>query len=349
MNSTATRRLSTSIGWGAFIVLAWAALTLLVSSGTAHADEDADGPLDGVTSLIGSTVGAGSGLVSDVVKEAVPTVVEKVAPVVTKTVPAVAAPATNTVAATVQAIPVVRDVVPPIVTPVAQATTETVAEVTTPLTDALQDSPVAQLTDPVLEVVSDVPIVGHLVDDLALPDAVTDIAGSVDATTAALGSTVEDAVPPVLDAVEAVVPPAPSTPGADTGTDVVVESPVVNLPPRADAVTDGSRVTASTAVLVSSSAFVERYATPAFEQATSTAEPDATGVPVRPTGPAHAPPGITSGPSSSSSGSPGGSVGDAARLSDASADALHAWHRALGDVDDDLPCSPVAETDASPD
>ncbi len=310
-------------------MLAWAALTLLTSTGTAHADEETDGPLDGLTSLVGSTVGAGTDLVSDVVTDTVTPAVEYVAPVVTETVPTAAEPVAQSVSQTVDAIPVVRDVVPPVVAPVADAATETATEVTAPVTQLLKDSPVSQVTDPVLDAVSDIHIVGDVLEDLSITDAATEISRTVDATAGVLGGAVEDAFPPVLETVDRAVPSGPdaSAPEVDAADPSPMREPAM---PAMD----------KTATSVSAGAATVAAVTAAISEADAAGE---SGVPARA---AHLPPGS---PAPSSSTGHGGPVGDAARPGDTSDDALRAWKHPLGATDDVLPCSPVFETDASPD
>lgn len=340
MSTTASRRISAGVAWGAFAVLAWAALTLLTSTGPAHADDEADGPVDRLTSLVGSTVGAGAELVSDVVTETVVPAVEHVAPVVTEAVPAAVEPVAQSVSQTVEAIPVVRDVVPPVLTPVTEKVAETATEVTAPVTELLQDAPVSKVTDPLLDAVSEIGIVGDVLDDLSVTDAVTDISRTVDATTGALGRTVSDAVPPVLDTIDEVVPTVPDA--SVPGEPVRDESTLAPAPAAASAVAVVSAA-ASRATDTSMLTFDTVSAAPTA----AVAEVGTSGEPADPVGAAHAPPGSPA--PSSSAGHGGAHVGEAARPGGESADALRAWKHQLGATDDVLPCSPVSEADVSPD
>ena len=78
MDVRATRRGTPAVVfWGGIGVLAWATLTVLLSGGSAHADDQEDGPLDGLTSLVGNTVSA-------VTAPVAPIVTEVVAPAVTQ-------------------------------------------------------------------------------------------------------------------------------------------------------------------------------------------------------------------------------------------------------------------------
>ncbi|WP_147040958.1 hypothetical protein [Microbacterium aerolatum] len=342
MSNTASRRISTGIAWGAFAVLAWAAVTLMTSTGTAQADEETDGPLNGLTSLVGSTVGTGTELVSDVVTETVVPVVEHVAPVVTETVPAAVAPVTQTVSQTVEAVPVVRDVVPPVLAPVTEKVAETATEVAAPVTQLPQESPVSQVTDPLLDTVSKIGIVGDVLDDLSVADAVTDISRAVDATTGSLGRTVADAAPPLLDTVDQVVPDAPdvSVPSAPVRDEFApAPSPASSVVPA----TATFNATAFSAADTSMHPLAAMAAAPTG----AVAEVGTGGEPADPVRAAHAPPGSPA--PSSSAGHGGVQMGEAARLGDAAADSLRAWKHTLGATDDALPCSPVSEADVSPD
>lgn len=294
---------------------------------------------------MGSTVGTGTELVSDVVTETVVPVVEHVAPVVTETVPAAVAPVTQTVSQTVEAVPVVRDVVPPVLAPVTEKVAETATEVAAPVTQLLQESPVSQVTDPLLDAVSEIGIVGDVLDDLSVADAVTDISRAVDATTGSLGRTVADAAPPVLDTVDQVVPEAPdvSVPTSAPVRDGFAPAPSPATAPSVVPATATFNATAFSAADTSMRPLTAMAAAPTG----AVAEVGTGGEPTDPVRAAHAPPGCTA--PSSSAGHGGGHVGEAARLGDASADSLRAWKHTLGATDDALPCSPVSEADVSPD
>lgn len=332
MRTAASRRIPFAIAWGALGVVAWAAFTILASGGSAHAEEEPDRPLDGLTSLVGSTVGAGADLAADVLTETVSPVVETVAPVVPQTAPDVVEP--------VMTAPVAAEVVQPAIAPVTQVAAETTASITTPATELLHDAPLTSITSPVLEVVSDVPIVGDALDELAIPDAVTAVVHAVDVTTGVLGQTVEDTVPPVLDVIH---PPAAPTAPTEAGVALPGESDDRPLP---GPVETEAIIAAGTAAAASD---FTPFAHRTFDSALADFVVSAAGSsdPAVPSRAAHAPPGSTA-PSSSAAHS-GGHVGDGARLDDASADSLHAWQQALPTIDDELPSSPVEDTDASPD
>ena len=80
MDARATRRgISAGVFWGGIGVLALTTLAVLFAGGSAHADEQEDGPLDGLTTLVSETV-------STVTTPVAPVVTQVVAPVVTQVV-----------------------------------------------------------------------------------------------------------------------------------------------------------------------------------------------------------------------------------------------------------------------
>jgi len=348
----ATRRgVPAAVLWGALGVLAWATLAVFLGGGSAHADDRDDGPLDGLTSLVGDTVSSVTAPVKPVVTEVVapvvtkvvaPVVTKAVAPVVTKVVAPVqqTAPAVvETVTETVAATPVVGTVTAPVV----QAVTETAHDVVAPVTAVLSDAPVSQITDPLLDTVAGLPLVGGLVTDLGVITTVDDLVDVVDDTTAILGGAVDSTVPPVLDALD------PTTPDPALGSGVVVEPSTpgaTTVAPRDEAAPGPAPFSASSRVL-GGAAFV------ATAPPVSTGSSDTVGSGADATGaPENSPPGTLPGgpvPASSSAGSGGGSGAAHARLSDVDPSPLRAGERTSGASDDALPTSPVADTDVSPD
>lgn len=332
MDARATRRgVPAGVIWGGLGVLLWSALAIF-NGGTAHADETDQGPLDGLTSLVGDTV---SSVATPVVTQVVaPVVTEVVAPVVQTVVAPVqkAAPAVvKTVTQTVAAVPVVG----PATAPVVKTVTETAQAVTAPITDALSDSPVSQITRPILDVVSGLPLVGGLVDDLGVTGVVRDVVSVVDQTTGIVGGVVDQTVPPVLEALD------PTTPGS---------APESAEPPAApmSAVATAVSVAAAPAVGTGTSALPPFFelAPPPQAVAALGGDPTSSDAPAdrSPGGPPGAPV-----PPTSSAG-PGGATSYAqARVSESGVPPLHAWERVAGPSDDVLPTSPVADADVSPD
>lgn len=324
----ARRRIPKALAWGSFGVLAWAAFTVLVGGGSAQADDTSDGPLDGLTSLVSTTVDEATSVVTPIVSDVVTPVVQTVIAPVTRPAPAVVEKVTETVVS----VPVVGPAVEPVVTPVTRAAADTVTVVTESVADLLQADTVSSVTDPVLGVVSDVPVVGDLLDDLGVTGAVDDVAGIVDDTTGLIGDTVDGVVPPIVDAV---VPGGPSTqettPPLPTGT-APADRPLTAL--RVAPASVGAPASPPDRL-------------PFIAATTLISASPATGAPDSGDTPAHTPPASPS--PSSSVGHGAGSPTDGARLSDASSGLLHAWKQASGASDDELPSSPVTATDVSPD
>ncbi|WP_231481875.1 MULTISPECIES: hypothetical protein [unclassified Microbacterium] len=334
MDVPATRRgVPAVVLWGAVGALAWATLTLFFGGGSAHADEQQDGPLDGLTSIVSETVSAVTAPVTPVVTKVVAPVVTKVVAPVQQAVPAVVETVTNTVAKT--------PVVGPATAPVVHAVTETVDAVVEPVTEVLTDSPVAQITDPILDTVAGVPVVGGLVTDLGVVTAVRDVVGVVDDTTALLGDVTNGTVPPVLEALD------PTNPDPTPGTGVV--DPPVS--PTTVAAVSATQVTSSP-ILGASVAASARASAVSFSVADLVSHESAPATEDTATAPAGAPSGSPPGtpvPASSSAGPGGGSSPAHARLSDVDPAPLRAGERTSGAADDVLPSSPVADTDVSPD
>ncbi|MFJ6428707.1 hypothetical protein [Microbacterium maritypicum] len=336
MDARATRRgIPAAVFWGGIGVLAWATLTVLLAGGSAHADEQ-DGPLDGLTSLASDTVSA-------VTAPVTPFVTQVVAPVVTQVVAPVQQ-AVPTVVATVTAPIVNAPVVGPAVAPVVHAATETATAVVTPVADVLTGAPVSQITDPILDTVADIPVVGGLASDLGLISAVGDVVGVVDDTTALLGNVADQTVPPVLEALDPTTPATPPTPEPGDGSGQITEpaaSTVTGLVTERTATTPPATPTTNSAPgspLSGSLPAVDRTAPRAVDHIT----------PV-PSGPPPGSPQGTTVPASSSAGSGGANGASPARLSDANSSPLRAGERTSGASDDELPSSPVADTDVSPD
>lgn len=318
--------------WGAIGVLAWATLTVLLAGGSAHADEQEDGPLDGLTSLVSNTVSAVTAPVAPIVTQVVAPVVTQVVAPVQQAVPAVVT--------TVTQPGVNAPVVGPAVTPVVHAVTETATAVVTPVTDALTDSPVSQITDPILDTVAGIPVVGGLVSDLGLISAADDVVGVVDDTTALLGNVANETVPPVLEALD---PTTSTTPEPGEGSGSVAE-PVVKT--NLIITTENTAATPPASPTPASSAGSPSPIALSTTIGATRAVDDTTPAPTGP--PSGSPPGATV-PASSSAGSGGGNGAAHARLSDVNPSPLRAGERTSAASDDELPSSPVADTDVSPD
>lgn len=333
MNARTTRRgTPAAVIWGGFGVLAWATFTVLTGGGSAHADEQNEGPLDGLTSLVSNTVSAVTAPVAPIVTQVVAPIVTKVVAPVQQALPAVVTAVTQPIAQT--------PVVGPATSPVVHAVTETATSIVTPVTGILTGSPVSQLTDPILQTVASVPVVGGLATDLGVLSAVGDIVRVVDDTTALLGNVTNGTVSPVLEALD------PTTPGPGQGSGGITEPPAH----PSTTVRSDDPVASEPAVSTSVGTFSAAGPplSPSFPTADSATLAGDDGTPV-PTGlPSGSPPGAPV-PASSSAGSGAGSSTSHARLSDVDSSPLLTGERTSGASDDVLPSSPVADTDVSPD
>ncbi len=322
------------IAWAGFAALALSLFLLLIGPSSAQASDDPDEASPGPASLLGkilsTTVATTVSAVSAPVTGAVSTAVENLSPVVgevTKTASAVVAPvaeATTEIAgATAQGIPdaaAALSALGAVTEATAGIVTEVVAGSLEALTGLAGDAPLSQLTDPLLGVVGGLPVVGGLVADSGILDVIGTVTDIVDTATGGAGSLIEQVLPPLIGAV------TPGEPGDPVPEEI--PSPAPSSRPAL-----GSDVLATAAAARS-----------------STGAPAGGHSPPRPdrTPPAHAPP-ATPSSSSSSAHAGGSSSSDGARP--------HApFHSAPGDsarslraVDDDLPASPVADSDVSPD
>ena len=335
-----SHRIPYGVVWGSFGVLAWAAFSILTGGGSAHADDESVSPLGELAGVVSSTLDdTVAPVVEPVVVEVVAPVVQKVvAPVVKPVAQKVVSPVTQTVVA-----PVAKTV--PVVDAIAPAVSDTATAVVAPVTDVLQESPLSQVTAPVFSAVAEVPVVGKVLDDLGVTTGVTAIVDAVDATTGLLGDALDDTVAPIVEGLDptsrnpiSALAPTPTVDGAPGDVPIDLDpSPAVVadegiIPSRAGnaLATDGLHFNA-------------------VHAATASADPgaDATSVPTTPAMAAHAPPASTAPTSSAANG--GGSMGDGAQFRSHQFDPLHSWTRMHEAPDDELPSSPVADADVSPD
>ncbi|MCK2034953.1 hypothetical protein KZC51_02280 [Microbacterium sp. SSW1-49] len=332
MDVRATRRgVPAGVIWGGLGVLLWSAFTIF-TGGAAHADEGDDGLLDGLTSVVDQTV---TSIAEPVVTQVVaPVVTQVVAPVVKTAVAPVqqvAPEAVKTVTETVAAVPAVG----PAAAPVVKTVADTAQAVTTPVTDLLTDSPVAQITDPILDVVAGLPVIG----DLGVTEIGRDVVSVVDDAAGLIGGVAAETLPPVLEGLDPTTPgtePAPNTPATPTDAPPVAAATGVS-------VTIGAGLSSAPATTTASTSG-DASAPPSGAALHDDASPATLPTDGAPGGP----PGAPASPTSSA-GPGGGSSYAHARLSDPGVPPLRAWERAAGASDDALPASPVADTDVSPD
>lgn len=315
---------------GAFTAFAWIVLSLLLGLGPAQAqadDGDDDGLLGAVTSLVDETASTVTDTVSTVTTG------------VTETV--------NTVVAVAPA-PVqqpVREVV--------KTVDDVVTTTTKPVTDAVSGGAVGAVTQPVVDVVKQVPVVGDVVTGVGLDDAVTDLGETVDRTLGEVAGAVTDVGTGLgetptrpLPELPGIIPTAPALPAAPAAPAEPVLPVGGHLLPALDvalpayAAVAGAQGAASdlSALLT---AYEHRSVAVTGAVPTSAVPADTRGSSA-PTG------GLC--PSASLSSGPGGAGSGAwALVALGPLVALRAWVRRAGPEDENAPPAPAALTDVSPD
>lgn len=348
MNAQATRRGVPAVAlWGGLGALAWAALTVLTGGSSAHADDETP-LLDGVSSLVSETVSTVEDTVTAVTKPVVtvtkpvvtqvakPVVTEVVKPVVTEVVKPVVTqvvkPVQQSAPAVVEQVSEAVTQIPvagPVTAPVVTAVTDTATAVVTPVTDLLKNAPASQIIDPVQRALSELPVVGRLLDDLGVNLLVDEVVDVVDTTTDIVGGVVDETVIPVAPTLDPNRPggvtPAQSADPTDSNSAAVA---IATAPARSAA--PGSAAFTSEPLVTS---VIPAASAPASDRHDAPTAPPV-GSPAAPT---------------SSAGSGGASALSHARLSDVGVPALRAVERTPGASDDVLPTSLVADTDVSPD
>ncbi|MCS3844463.1 hypothetical protein [Microbacterium sp. AK031] len=323
-------RIPSGVALGALGVLAWVTLSILTGGDAAHGDDESESPPGLVTSVVDSTLQSATD----------PVVAEVTQPAVSDAV----VPIVQTVIA-----PVVH--VSPPVGDLAAVASDTVTDVVVdPVTDQLSDSPVSHAIAPLVNTVADVPVVGELLDDTGATEAVIDLADAVDATTGRIAETLDTAVSPVTEALHpAPSPAAPdqSTPGQNAPAASPVGTEPVVLP-----IMDPSIEASPAPSTLTPHPYADRLLDEFREAGHGTSAP-ATMAGARPLSAppgdgAHGPPGP---PATSSSAAAGSSTGlsAGAHVESTERDALRAWKQTRTASDDDLPSSPPAGTDNSPD
>lgn len=343
-------RIRAVILWGAVCALSWAALSVFFGGSAAHADDQSpSNPLSSITSLVSSTVTD----VTDPVVHVVEPVVQKVAPLIEKAAPvvqksaepvvkAVAQPVAKAAPAVVTAVTDTTATVP-VAGPVIKAITTGVADVaqsvTAPATETLHQQPISSITDPVLDVVEQLPVIG----DLGVTGIVRSVVGILDGTVADVAGGADTILPPVIGALDPtapegfppVSPPDGGSPLAPAGTSALPDAALLAAVPSQDAAARAQAWASALAVAQNSALSAAAAAT------------------VSPTSPTE--PGVLSvlepaaAPASSSGASGGGSAGSAAVVNDAFIRPSSPWTSRFGGADDALPSSPSTSFDVSPD
>ena len=207
-HSTLSRTLRLALA-GCFLALAWLTLSLVATSVSAHADDgERDRP-----GLLGAVVD----------------VVDTAADSVTGTVDVVGGTVGGVAESAVEVAPApVAEVAQPVIQPVAEVVTGGAVE---------------SITAPVVDLVTEVPVVGTVVTGIGADDAVADLSSTADRSLGAVVETVSDTgesvgLPPVAPAAPDIDPvtPAPTTPPIaeditnGTGTVDVPSSGAESLP-----------------------------------------------------------------------------------------------------------------------
>jgi len=223
---TSRRGAPSALLWGALVVLGWALLSILGSSGGAQAD---DGPRDdtGLLSSVGETVSGGADAVGDAVETATAPVAEVTDAVLTKTTDAaepVADPAAvQTVSKPVEkAVQTVTDapVVGKPATEVVQVVTSVVKQAAAPVVDTVRETSVSDVVRPVTDLLAETPVVGDALTELGVLELVDRSTGAVDTVVDGAESVIR-VVAPVVDALEPQ-PPLIELPIADTPISAVI-------------------------------------------------------------------------------------------------------------------------------
>ncbi|MCE4026005.1 hypothetical protein LXM50_08470 [Microbacterium sp. Au-Mic1] len=209
-------RLRVGLLSGACLALGWAALSVILGSSPAHAD-DSGGLLGGAGELLGNTTSAVVSTVGDTTSAVAGTVDAIVAPVqsaVQQTAPIVSGAVGAASAGVPDAAQPVIDAVTPasaVADPVTAAVTDAVGSVSSavpealaPVSSALASSSPASLTDPLADTLVSVPIVGDATARLGVPALLARLNGALDSVARALNPVLGGAGP--SDPV--VVPPA---------------------------------------------------------------------------------------------------------------------------------------------
>lgn len=328
---------------GAATAFAWIVVSLMLGLGLgqAHAD-DADG------GLLGGALGT------------VTSVVDSTASTVTDTVSTVSTGVTETVNTVVAVVP---EPVQQPVSRVVQSVGTVVTTVTEPVSEVVSGGVVGGIAQPVVDLVTEVPVVGAVVTEVGLDDAVTDLGGTVDETLVdvvdTVGETGETVGGPPAGGTPSLpgIPLLPGLPGFPGGTDDAgADGPATDpVGPSAEggdspsAIASTDAVAAATDTIVAVTGSVSR----GVWGAASISDSAAVGAVVVSSAPLS-----TGGPSGTAGGlclptasaGPGGAGPGAWALAALLPLAAHrAWVRRAGPEDEHAPPAPSGRTDVSPD
>jgi hypothetical protein len=352
---------------GTILAVIWLALSLFASATGASADENQpNGQGTGLLGVAGTVVGAVSqttGAVGDTVGTVVETVVEPVDTVVEPVVEAVPEPIAPVVQPVVEAVPAVTDTATDTANGVVAPANTAVGTVGNSVSAAARDAagsgavgtvlhPVGHGVGQVVDTtVGAVPVVGDVVPKGLIGKAVGDVADTADGT---LGAVV-GSMPPLPTDGSGVLPQLPSVPLLPGGSGEPGTPGFPGIPGL-----DGSVGAITSAATVSGPPANGLWSLHSNAGSSSTAS-DVTPLPADVSGAitpadssngAAAPGSPAAGGGAGTGGAGSGGAGGASGTSDAAFAALGADALAsmvLNSVDDDLPSSPVFDTDTTPD
>ncbi|MGN7860293.1 hypothetical protein ACTJI8_06905 [Microbacterium sp. 22303] len=330
-------RLRVGLLSGACLALGWAALSVILGSSPAHADDsgsllgDAGGLLGGTSTVIASTVSDTATAVAgtaDAIVAPVQSIVQEAAPAVSD-----AADASQPVLDGVASAPAGPGPVENAVTDPGGTVSGVVPDVLAPVSSVLASSPLSSLTAPIADAVTSVPIVGVVSGELSVPALLGRLSDTIDGVTGTL-------TPPS----GGVIPSDPLvvSPVVGRGTDGAGGRGTDPLPP--------APITVSGSAAGPPLRLDDRSHRVSHDVAGAGAGSTAPPLPSAPPPPrAPEPWAAGAGLASSSAGSGGSSASWFAAFS-----TLHAAAPSLGApfgaaADDALPSSPVFPTDVSPD
>lgn len=307
------------LAWGMLAVLLAAFFLLVLSGSSAHASDE-EKPPGTLASLIGQTVAKTNPIVIDVLApvttalvDETPSLIEQVEKAAATVVTPVAVVISDTVEGAVEKLPgPTGDIV--------HAVADTAADLLGTVGALADETSLSQLTEPLLELVEGLPVVGNLAQDSGILPLAGAILGILDETTGDVGAVIDQILPPVVD----VLDPGAGDEGESASDDVASPAPI---PPPASA----------------STAFTGGAPSTSFVHGGLAQDRSGAGAPNR-MPPAHAPPAPPA-----SAHAPGGSPHDGARAPASPACPSETSERNPHTTGDDLPASPAADTDVAPD
>jgi len=334
---------------GVSTALGAAALSVALSASPASADDGSGGLLG----TIGSTVNQ----VTDTVDDVVGTVVSPTVEHVTETVAPVTEVVTDVAPAPVaEVVTTTTDTVSSTVSEVVDTANTTVGGTVGTAGDAVTDiagsGVVGGVVTPVVETVQSVPVVGDVVHAVGLDDLISGVTDAVDAALPVIVGT----LPPISPVIPAI-PGISTDPGGEATTPIVDALPLEPLPVEAaadSAVTvpgapsTGPSPVSSSPRTAPSGPVATLFAAATGGDASATLASAQNALQALPTD-VHVDLGASTGSGSSASGNSGAGGANAATTDGGKLFAAPLLLDRRNVVDDDLPGTPVFDTDISPD